>query len=62
MRARQKWAIVPFMSEQTSFNAALTRILRPLIRMAIAHSVGFPAFAALVKQGYLQVAERLLYP
>lgn len=40
------------------FEAALRRILRPLVRLAIARRMGFPALAELLKGLYVEVAER----
>jgi hypothetical protein len=42
---------------KTQFAAALRRLLRPIVRQSIAHGLSFPAFAQLLKQTYLEVAE-----
>ncbi len=38
--------------------AALRRLLRPLVRVLIAHDIGFPLFAELLKGVYLETAAR----
>lgn len=40
-----------------TFESALRRVLRPLVRLAIARRFGFPAFAELLKGVYVEVAE-----
>ena len=38
--------------------AALERVLRPLVRLLLAHGITFPALSRLLKSVYVQVAER----
>ncbi len=41
----------------SSVQTALRQILRPLVRLAIARRLGYPAFATLLKAVYVEVAE-----
>jgi Family of unknown function (DUF6502) len=42
---------------KAQFAAAMRRLLRPLVRQLIAYGVSFPAFAQMVKELYVEVAE-----
>lgn len=45
-------------SQRALFLAAIRRLLRPAVRQLIAYGVTFPAFAQLMKETYVEVAEQ----